>query len=296
MQKPLEYSSIPGLPLLHRGKVRDVYDLGDKLLLAASDRISAFDCVLSPPIPGKGALLTRLSAYWFARTASLVENHFLGADLSEIRRSLPSGVRLDPELFEGRVTLARKARRVDAECVVRGYLAGSAWTEYRSTGSVGGQALPRGLKEFGRLPEPVFTPATKAERGHDENISRPQLAHAVGADIAGKLETLSLKLYRFASEHLAAKGLLLADTKFEFGFIEGRLCLIDELLTPDSSRIWEAGTLRPGSSPAGLDKQVVRDWLETSGWDKKPPAPRLPDRVVEDASSRYQEALRRITR
>ncbi|MEK9145930.1 MAG: phosphoribosylaminoimidazolesuccinocarboxamide synthase, partial [Elusimicrobiota bacterium] len=213
----MENSSIPGLKLLRRGKVRDLYDLGDKLLLVASDRVSAFDCVLSPPIPGKGAVLTRLSAFWFGLVSPLVETHFLSADLSEIRRALPPGIRLDPELFDGRVTLARKAERVDAECVVRGYLAGSAWKEYRSTGSVCGHALPKGLRESERLEEPIFTPAAKADTGHDENISREELATAVGKDVARELETLSLKLYRSAAEHIAAKGLLLADTKFEFG-------------------------------------------------------------------------------
>ena len=296
MPKPLDYSSIDGLKLLRRGKVRDVYDLGDKLLLVASDRVSAFDCVLSPPIPGKGAVLTRLSAFWFAKTASLVESHFLSDDLAEIRRALPAGIRLDPGVFEGRVTLARKAGRVDAECVVRGYLAGSAWKEYRSTGSVGGHALPKGLEESQRLPQPIFTPAAKADTGHDENISREELAKTAGKDVARELETLSLGLYRFAAGHLAAKGLLLADTKFEFGFIDGKLRLIDELLTPDSSRIWEAETYRPGTAPAGFDKQALRDWLERSGWDKTPPPPPLPAALVADTASRYREALRRIIR
>lgn len=293
--KPLVRSEIPGLQLLARGKVRDVYDLGERLLIVATDRLSAFDCVLPTPIPGKGAMLTQLSAFWFRKTARIVPNHLLSADLDEIQRELPRGVKLDPELYAGRVTLARKARRVDAECVVRGFLAGSAYKEYRASGSVCGEPLPEGLAESARLSTPLFTPSTKASVGHDENISRASLAKAVGRETALELERLSLALFRTAAAHAEARGLLLADTKFEFGFVDERLILIDEALTPDSSRFWEKGAWKPGVSPESFDKQFVRDWLERCGWDKRPPAPPLPPEVVEGTASRYREAHRRLT-
>ncbi|MFA6031065.1 MAG: phosphoribosylaminoimidazolesuccinocarboxamide synthase [Elusimicrobiota bacterium] len=293
--KPLLRSEIPGLQLLVRGKVRDVYDLGERLLIVATDRLSAFDCVLPTPIPGKGALLTQLSSFWFRKTARIVPNHLLSSDLDEIQRELPRGVKLDAELYAGRVTLARKARRVDAECVVRGFLAGSAYKEYRASGSVCAEPLPAGLVESARLSSPLFTPSTKASVGHDENISRAHLAEAVGRETALELERLSLALFRTAAAHAEARGLLLADTKFEFGFIDKRLHLIDEALTPDSSRFWEKGAWKPGVSPESFDKQFVRDWLERCGWDKRPPAPPLPPEVVEGTASRYREAHRRLT-
>lgn len=278
----------------YRGKVRDLYDLGDKLLLVATDRISAFDVVLSPAVPDKGRILTQISAYWFRETKAIVPNHVVSHDLAEVQKALPAGSRLDPKEFDGRVTLARKAKRVDAECVVRGYLVGSGWKEYKKTGMVCGHKLPAGLQEAQKLPEPIFTPSTKADQGHDENVSRETLAEMVGADLAARLEDLSLKLYKACAERLAAKGLILADTKFEFGFIDGELAVIDEMVTPDSSRVWDAATYTVGKTPESFDKQPVRDFLEKIGWDKQPPAPVLPPEVVAATVARYREALARI--
>ena len=278
----------------YRGKVRDLYDLGDKLLLVATDRISAFDVVLSPAVPDKGRILTQISSYWFRETKAIVPNHVVSHDLAVIAKALPAGATLPAAEFEGRVTLARKAKRVDAECVVRGYLVGSGWKEYKKTGMVCGHKLPAGLQEAQKLPEPIFTPSTKADQGHDENVSRETLAAMVGADLAARLEDLSLKLYKACAERLAAKGLILADTKFEFGFIDGELCVIDELVTPDSSRMWDAATYVVGKTPESFDKQPVRDFLDGIGWDKNPPAPVLPPEVVAATVARYREALARV--
>ncbi len=296
MTKTLERSEEKGLKLKARGKVRDIYDLGSKLLLVATDRISAFDIALSPPIPEKGRLLTQLSAFWFRRTASVVGNHLISADLNEIQPQLPKGVTLDPEAYKGRLMLARKAKRVDAECVVRGYLAGSGWKEYQKTGEICGHKLPKGLKQAQKLPQPIFTPSTKADTGHDENISREKLAEIVGEDVAKRVEILSIKLYCDAAAFMEERGIILADTKFEFGFINKELRVIDEMLTPDSSRFWEKSKYAVGKSPASFDKQFVRDYLERSGWDKKPPAPTLPDEVVKGTTARYREAFERLTR
>ena len=286
----LTESTIPGLTLLHRGKVRETYAIGeDQLLLVATDRLSAFDVVFEQPIPDKGRLLTTLSAFWFRQLASLGPTHFLSTDAGR----LPPAAR-SPELA-GRVTLARRARRIDAECVVRGYLAGSGWAEYRKTGGVGGHELPAGLREADRLPEPIFTPSTKAEVGHDENITRGQLAEMVGADLAGELERRSLALYREGAERATEVGLILADTKFEFGWIDGEVALIDELLTPDSSRFWDAALYEPGASPPSFDKQYGRDFVAGSGWNREPPAPRLPDEVIEGTRERYATAYERLT-
>lgn len=287
---------IPGLALLRRGKVRDVYDLGEKLLIVASDRLSAFDVILPTPIPDKGKILTTAALFWFDLTKGVVANHLITADFDEIRKALPAGVALDRAWFDGRMMLVRKAERVDAECVARAYLAGSGWKEYKATGKVVGHSLPAGLKEADRLPAPIFTPATKADEGHDENVSRERLAEMVGADLARRLEELTLKVFAVASAHLEARGLLLADTKFEFGFIDGELRLIDEILTPDSSRVWVKADWTPGKTPDGFDKQFVRDWLESSGWNKQPPAPALPAEVVEGTLSRYREFLAKVTR
>ncbi|MFA5140457.1 MAG: phosphoribosylaminoimidazolesuccinocarboxamide synthase [Elusimicrobiota bacterium] len=284
-----------GLKLLRRGKVRDVYDLGDTLLLVATDRISAFDHVLQPPIPEKGRLLTQLSAFWFAKTRSLVPNHMVSADLSEILPRI-APARLDARTYDGRVMLGRKAERIDVECVARGYLAGSGWKEYQKNGKVCGHRLPKGLFEAGRLPEPIFTPAAKADTGHDRNISRRELARTVGAELARELEDLTLRLYSEAAAHMESRGLILADTKFEFGRIDGKLCVIDEMLTPDSSRFWDLAAYKPGSSPESFDKQFVRDYLERIGWDKNPPAPTLPPDVVAGTTARYREAFERVTR
>jgi len=284
---------IPGLKLLRRGKVRDVYDLGSKLLIVASDRLSAFDVVLPTPIPDKGKILTAAALFWFDLTKNVVANHLITADFDAIQKELP--VQLDRNWFDGRMMLVHKAERIDAECVARAYLAGSGWKEYKATGKVGGHALPAGLKEADKLPSPIFTPATKADEGHDENISREKLAEMIGTDLTKKLEELTLRVFAVASEHLAKRDLILADTKFEFGDINGNLCLIDEILTPDSSRVWEKRDWKPGKTPDGFDKQFARDYLEKSGWNKQPPAPALPAGVIEGTLSRYRDFLKKVT-
>ncbi len=278
------------LPLVHRGKVRETYEVDDRhLLLVATDRLSAFDVVFDQPIPDKGAVLTRLSAWWFEQLATLGRSHFVSADAAD----LPEEART-PQMAP-RSMLVRRAERVDAECVVRGYLAGSGWAEYRRTGAVCGHPLPDGLREADRLPEPIFTPSTKAEVGHDENISRDQLADLVGADLARQLEERSIALYAEGARRAAEVGLMLADTKFEFGWIDGELAVIDEVLTPDSSRFWDAAQYAPGSSPQSFDKQFVRDFVANSGWNKEPPAPTLPDDVIAGTRDRYVAAYERLT-
>jgi phosphoribosylaminoimidazole-succinocarboxamide synthase len=283
-------SQIEGLPLVHRGKVRETYAVGDdRLLLVATDRLSAFDVVFDQPIPDKGRVLNALSAWWFARLAGLGPTHYLSIDASE----LPAAAHV-PELA-GRVMLARRAQRIDAECVVRGYLAGSGWVEYQRSGKVGGHGLPAGLREVEQLPQPIFTPSTKAEVGHDENITRQQLADMVGSDLAAELERRSLALYRAGAERAAQVGLILADTKFEFGWIDGEVALIDEVLTPESSRFWDAQLYRLGAPPPSFDKQYVRDFVSASGWNKEPPAPSLPDDVIAGTRERYVTAFERLT-
>ncbi|MDE1975943.1 MAG: phosphoribosylaminoimidazolesuccinocarboxamide synthase [Elusimicrobia bacterium] len=293
-ETPSAQAGIPGLKLFRRGKVRDVYDLEDKLLLVAGDRVSAFDSVMPELVPGKGRVLTRLSSFWFRKTATLVPNHFLSDDLNDVNAALPAGIRLSPEAYGGRVMLARKARRLDAECVVRGYLAGSGWKEYQETGAVCGELLPAGLKPFSRLPKPIFTPAAKSDTGHDRNIDRAELSRLIGPARAQELEETSLRLYSFAASFLEPKGLILADTKFEFGLIEDRVIAIDEMLTPDSSRIWSAADLKSGRAPAAYDKQMLRDYLESSGWSKTPPAPHLPPNVVEALRARYEALAKAV--
>jgi len=284
-------SRVAGATLFREGKVREVYEAGPaSLVIVASDRLSAFDVVLATPIPDKGRVLTRLSNFWFAKTAHLVPNHLLETDLVRF----PAPFRDAPDLA-GRAVLARRCERIDIECVARGYLSGSAWAEYREDGTVVGQRLPRGFEESAALPEPIFTPATKALTGHDENISRARLAALVGRDLAVRLEEVTLALYRFAHAYALGRGLILADTKFEFGFDGDRLILIDELLTPDSSRYWDAARYRPGSSPPSFDKQYVRDFLAASGWDCEPPGPALPGEVVRGTTARYRECYLRIT-
>jgi phosphoribosylaminoimidazole-succinocarboxamide synthase len=283
-------SAVEGLERIYRGKVRETYAVDEeRLLLVATDRLSAFDVIFGQPIPDKGRVLTGLSAYWFGLLAPLGRTHFISADPDD----LPVGART-PELA-GRSMLVRRAQRIDAECVVRGYLAGSGWAEYRRTGMVGGHLLPTGLREADRLPEPIFTPSTKAEVGHDENITRAQLADMVGADLAQQLEDRSLAVYRAGAARAEEVGLILADTKFEFGWIDGELALIDEVLTPDSSRFWDAALYAPGSSPPSFDKQYVRDFVAGSGWNKEPPAPTLPDEVIRGTTERYVTAYERIT-
>jgi phosphoribosylaminoimidazole-succinocarboxamide synthase len=283
---------------LRSGKVRDLYELDDeRLLLVASDRISAFDVVLPTPIPDKGRVLTGLSRYWFRETAGLVPNHLLSTDPAE----LPVGSRDAADELRGRMMICRRARPLPVEIIVRGYLAGSGWKDYRATGSVCGIPLPAGLRESERLPEPLFTPSTKAEVGHDENIDLDAMVGLVGADVAEQARDIALALYRFGAERAERAGILLADTKFELGLWrpdEGtsvELILIDEVLTPDSSRFWDAATYQPGRAQASFDKQFVRDWLDAQPWDKTPPGPGLPPDVVQGTRARYVEAFERIT-
>lgn len=289
--EPLLTLSIPELPPPRRGKVREVFDLGDRLLFVASDRISAFDCVMPNGIPRKGEILTRLSNHWFDLTGSWLPNHRLDAEGAP----LPAVLQPYAAQLQGRSMIVKKAKPLAIECVVRGYLAGSGWKEYRKSGTVCGIPLPAGLQESSKLPEPIFTPATKAETGHDENISFEQAADIVGRDIAIQVRNLSLNLYSFAREYARERGILIADTKFEFGLHEDGLLLIDEVLTPDSSRFWPADLYEAGRSQASYDKQFVRDYLETLTWDKTPPAPPLPQDVVMKTQAKYIEAYERLT-
>jgi phosphoribosylaminoimidazole-succinocarboxamide synthase len=275
----------------HRGKVRDLYDLGDKLLIVSTDRISAFDFVLPNGIPYKGRILTALSEFWFNYTKPIVDNHLITTDVSKY----PGVLQPDADLLRGRSMLVRKAKRIDIECVVRGYIAGSAWSEYKQRGTVCGEKLLEGLRESERLPKPIFTPATKAEQGeHDENISIGRMADIVGKELAQKLIETSLALFNAASEHAEKVGLILCDTKFEFGLIDGRLILIDEIFTPDSSRFWPKDEYEPGRPQRSFDKQYVRDYLTNIGWNKRPPAPELSEEVVQKTSEKYLEAHRLI--
>ena len=276
--------------LSRRGKVRELYDLDHSLLLVASDRISAFDVVLSPGIPDKGKILNQLSNFWF-RKFSDVENHLLETDVSRF----PDELQADAPQLEGRAVIVRKCEVIPFECVARGYLAGSGWAEYRKTGQVCGIRLPDGLRESDRLPEPIFTPATKAETGHDENISFERMARELPQGEAERLRDMTLSLYSRAAEYAASRGLILADTKLEFGRLDGRIIWIDEAFTPDSSRYWDAALYQPGRGQASFDKQFVRDWLESTGWDKKPPAPKLPEGVVRTTREKYLDAFRKIT-
>jgi phosphoribosylaminoimidazole-succinocarboxamide synthase len=286
---PLLRSDVPGYPC-RRGKVRDVYDLGDRLVIVATDRLSAFDWVLPTGIPDKGRVLTALTVFWLGRLA--VPHHLLSTDLADMG---PAFAACGAEL-EGRTCLVRKASVVPIECVVRGYLAGSGWKEYRERGTVCSLPLPAGLPQSARLPEPVFTPATKEESGHDVNIPFEEMARRVGAEPAAVLREQSLDVYRRAARHAESCGLILADTKFEWGRLPGgEVILIDEVLTPDSSRFWAADRYQPGESPPSFDKQFVRDWLETSGWDKNSPPPELPADVVARTQAKYREAYERLT-
>lgn len=282
---------LPGFKKLRSGKVREIFDLGDRLLFVASDRISAFDCVMPNGIPHKGQVLTQISYFWFDQTAGFQPNHLL----SRAGDSLPSNLAPFAAQLSGRSMLVKKAKPLAIECVVRGYLAGSGWKEYRASQTVCGVKLPPGLKESSELPEPIFTPATKAETGHDENISFEQAAGIVGQDIAEKARAASLRIYNTARDYARKRGIIIADTKFEFGLYEGELILIDEVLTPDSSRFWPADQYQPGKGQPSFDKQFVRDYLETLDWDKQPPAPPLPSEVVARTESKYLEAYERLT-
>ena len=284
-------TNVPGYTP-YRGKVRDVYDLGDTLAVVATDRVSAFDWVMPAGIPGKGRLLTALSKFWFDFLG--VPNHLLSTDIDD----LPAAFRAQRETFAGRTTLARKAEVVPFECVARGYLVGSGWKEYRATGSVCGVALPAGLREASRLPTPIFTPATKAAQGaHDENVSFERMANDIGGTLATELRDRTLDVYRRASEYALGRGVIIADTKLEWGRLPGgEVILVDEVLTPDSSRFWPAESYREGGSPPSFDKQFLRDWLETTGWDKASPPPELPGEVVERTAAKYREAFDCLTR
>jgi len=275
-----------------QGKVRDLYDLGDKLLLVASDRISAFDVVLPDPIPYKGEVLTKLSLFWFELLADVVPNHLLSTDVAD----LPAEFAPMSDYLRGRFMLVKKAKVFPVECIVRGYLAGSGWAEYQRAGTVCGIELPAGLVESDRLPQPIFTPSTKAEIGlHDENISFERMVEIIGADAAAELRDKSLAVYSAARDHAASRGIIIADTKFEFGVIDGAITLVDEVLTPDSSRFWPAASYAPGSGQPSFDKQYVRDWLTSTGWDKTPPPPALPDLVMQRTSEMYIQAYELIT-
>ncbi len=286
----LLHSDLP-LPLRARGKVRDVYDRGEQLLFLATDRISAFDCILGSGIPCKGRVLTQMSLFWFEYLRDLIPSHLITADVDEY------GPDLQPfrKQLTGRSMLVQKAEMIAVECVARGYLAGSGWKEYRESGTVCGIRLPAGLRDGDRLPEPIFTPATKAQSGHDMNVAFSEVVNSLGRDLAERLRDLTLTIYSRAAAYASERGILLADTKFEFGFVGSQLVLADEVLTPDSSRYWPADSYRPGGSQLSFDKQYVRDYLETLPWDKQPPGPALPDNVVQKTSEKYQEAYERLT-
>ncbi|HET7706021.1 MAG TPA: phosphoribosylaminoimidazolesuccinocarboxamide synthase [Thermoanaerobaculia bacterium] len=277
------------LPLARRGKVRDVYDLDENHLFVATDRISAFDVVLSPGVPDKGAVLTQISNFWFRRFGH-VENHLIETDFDRF----PAAVRAHPEL-RGRSVIVKRCSVIPIECVARGYLVGSGWNEYKKSGTVCGIELPKGLTIASKLPSPIFTPATKEESGHDVNISFERMSEIIGADLSSQLRDLTLTLYSEAANYARSRGIIIADTKFEFGLYQGRVVWIDEALTPDSSRFWPADQYAVGSNPPSFDKQFVRDWLETTGWDKTPPAPELPPEVIEKTREKYLEAYRQLT-
>lgn len=280
------------LPLLTRGKVRDVYDLGDKLLIVATDRISAFDVVLPTGIPDKGLVLTQMSAFWFEMTGDIVPNHFLRLVDATHVEGVP--VELSREII-GRAMLVRKAERIDIECVVRGYLSGSGWKDYQASGSISGVKVPAGLQESDELPEPIFTPTTKAAEGHDQPISYRQVVQRAGQRAANAMKLRSLALYRYGRDYARDRGIIIADTKFEFGWLDDEIILIDECLTPDSSRFWPADAYRPGGPQPSFDKQYVRDYLTEIGWNREPPAPELPADVVARTAEKYREAFRRLT-
>src|SRR5580700_4502146 len=287
--KVIRETNFPGIAPMARGKVRDIYDLGDRLLIVATDRLSAFDVVLPTPIPDKGRVLTQLSLFWFEKLADIVPNHVISASNFSGELAAYAGA------LEGRAMLVRRTEPIPIECVVRGYLSGSGWKDYQKTGAVCGIALPAGLRESDRLPEPIFTPSTKATSGHDENISFDETVATVGRSLAEKLRDTSLAIYRSAVEHAASRGIIIADTKFEFGLIGDELIWIDEALTPDSSRFWPADEYVPGRTQPSFDKQYVRNYLEKIGWNKQAPGPALPADVVAATQGKYREAYQRIT-
>jgi phosphoribosylaminoimidazole-succinocarboxamide synthase len=285
------YAELPDIKRVVQGKVRDIFEVGEQLLIVVTDRLSAFDVVLPDPIPDKGKVLTQLSKFWFDRFRELVPNHVVEADVVKFPASLaPYG-----EQLEGRAMLVHRAKPLPVECVVRGYLAGSGWNDYQKTGAVCGIRLPAGMKQAEKLPEPIFTPSTKATAGHDENITQEQAAALVGAEVAREITEVSLSIYRRAADYALGRGIIIADTKFEFGLFNGKLMWIDEALTPDSSRFWSVAEYKVGMSPPSFDKQFVRDYLLSIKWDKTPPAPHLPAEVIRGTSDRYREAYRLMT-
>ncbi len=285
-------TDIKELELIHRGKVRDLYRCGEDILMVATDRLSAFDVVFKEPVPDKGKVLNQISLFWFKRLEDLVPNHILESDVERFPKELSPY----KELLRGRSVIVKRAKPLAIECIVRGYITGSGWKEYQRTGSICGIRLPEGLRESDRLPEPIFTPSTKAEVGqHDENIDFERACQIVGRENAEKAREISLAIYKDASDYALSRGIIIADTKFEFGFIGEKLCLIDEVLTPDSSRFWPLDSYKPGGPQPSFDKQFVRDYLESIGWDKRPPAPPLPGDIIEKTRKRYLEAYRRIT-
>jgi phosphoribosylaminoimidazole-succinocarboxamide synthase len=288
---PLLQTELDGLTLHRRGKVRDVYDLGDQLLLIATDRISAFDYVLGSGIPDKGKVLTQLSGFWFARMGDLVPHHLISMAVDEF----PAAARAHADQLHGRTMLVRRTEPIPIECVARGYLSGSGWKEYQQSGCVCGIELPRGLRESDRLPEPIFTPATKADTGHDMNISEGEAGRLVGEDLIARLKALTLEIYRRGVAHAESKGIIIADTKFEFGIVDNDIVLIDEVLTPDSSRFWPRDKYQPGHGQPSFDKQYVRDYLEEIKWNKQPPVPSLPEEVILKTRDKYVEAFRVLT-
>jgi len=286
------------LPLFIRGKVRDTYDLGHQLLIIATDRISAFDSVLPCGIPAKGQVLNQLSVFWFRHTSELMPNHLMETidDVHSLDSYLPEESRFDyPDYLSGRAMIVKKVKRIPVECIVRGYISGSAWAEYQQHGTISGNPMPRGLKESQKLDQPIFTPTTKAETGHDEPITMKDIIKLIGLRTAQEMEEKSLAIYSYAREYARSRGIIIADTKFEFGIDNGQLTLIDEILTPDSSRFWDAGLYKVGQSQPSFDKQPVRDWLVQSGWNKEPPAPMLPPEVIEATTNIYVKAYEKIT-
>ena len=291
MPEPLATTELPGLELVSRGKVRDIYAVDDHLLIVATDRISCFDVVLRTAIPWKGKVLTHLTQFWLDRLSDLAPNHLVTTDVAQMGPAVaPHAAQL-----AGRSMLVKSAEVLPVECVVRGYLSGSGWRSYRDSGAVCGIALPEGLRESDRLPEPIFTPTTKAEAGHDPPMTMAEVESQVGADLAGRLQDLSIEVYLAAAEFAAGQGIIISDTKFEWGFVDGELTLVDEVLTPDSSRFWPADLYEPGRAQASYDKQYVRDWLDESGWDHEPPSPELPADVVRQTAEKYLEACRLLT-
>ncbi|AHF96718.1 MULTISPECIES: phosphoribosylaminoimidazolesuccinocarboxamide synthase [Desulfurella] len=285
-------TNLGGVNLLKRGKVRDVYEIDEKLLIVATDRISAFDVILPNGIPGKGEVLTQISLFWFDKTKNIIQNHIITADINEY----PSQLKQYIKLLQKRSMLVKKTEPILIECIVRGYISGSGWLEYKQTGKICGIELPKNLKESQKLPEPIFTPSTKAESGHDQNITFEQMSNMIGNDIASQIKDISLKIYDKASQYALEKGIIIADTKMEFGFYNGKLMLIDELLTPDSSRFWLVETYKEGQPQDSFDKQIVRDYLLTLDWNKTYPGPVLPDNIVEKTAKRYKEILEMLTR